>query len=180
MGASGSGTTSLGLALADRLDILHLDTDDFFWLPTEPPYTTPRPADERIALLLGQALPEKSWVLSGSALKWAKAAEPLYDLIVFLRIDPEIRMQRIRNRERARYGERITPGGDMAMKSAEFLEWAATYDTGGPERRSLAAHEQWLLTQSAPILRLDSARPIGDLLADVLSHPVMAADAFGR
>ncbi len=151
MGASGSGTTSLGLALAGRLGIRHLDTDDFFWLPTDPPYTTRRDADERTALLLSQALPDKGWVLSGSGLKWAMAVEPLYDLIVFLRIDPEIRMQRIRLREAARYGDRIKPGGDMAAKSAEFLDWAASYDNAGPERRSLAAHEQWLLTQSAPV-----------------------------
>jgi adenylate kinase family enzyme len=29
-GASGSGTTSLGHALAEALDIRHLDTDHFF------------------------------------------------------------------------------------------------------------------------------------------------------
>jgi adenylate kinase family enzyme len=30
MGASGSGTTSLGRALSEKRDIAHLDTDDFF------------------------------------------------------------------------------------------------------------------------------------------------------
>lgn len=54
MGASGSGTTSLGRALAEKLDIAHLDTDDFFWLPTDPPFTMPRDADERIGLLLDE------------------------------------------------------------------------------------------------------------------------------
>jgi hypothetical protein len=52
MGASGSGATSLGRALSEKLDIADLDTDDFFWLPTDPPFTTPRDADERIRLLL--------------------------------------------------------------------------------------------------------------------------------
>ncbi|MDB5522569.1 MAG: kinaserelated protein [Rhizobium sp.] len=88
---------------------------------------------------------------------------------------PTIRMQRIRQRERARYGDRIKPGGDMAVKSAEFLEWAATYDTAGPERRSLAAHEQWLLTQKAPILQLDSARTVDELVSEVLRHPAIVA-----
>lgn len=180
MGASGSGTTSLGLALAERLDIAHLDTDDFFWLPTDPPFTTPRDADERIAMLLRQALPDEGWVLSGSALKWARPIEPLYDLIVFLRIDPEVRMARIRAREIARYGNRIRPGGDMAVKSQEFMEWAASYDTAGPERRSLAAHEQWLETQTSPVLRLDSSREIGELVAEVLLHPAIAAGAVRR
>jgi hypothetical protein len=99
---------------------------------------------------------------------------------VFLRIEPELRMARIRAREAARYGHRIGPGGDMEVKSGEFLEWAASYDTAGPERRSLAAHEQWLETQTAPVLRLDSSRDIDDLFAEVLLHPAIAAGAVRR
>ncbi|MBY2984815.1 AAA family ATPase [Rhizobium leguminosarum] len=180
MGASGSGTTSLGLALAEKLDIAHLDTDDFFWLPTDPPFATPRDADQRIGLLLDEVARHEGWILSGSALKWGRPVEPLYDLIVFVRIDPELRMARILARETARYGSRIRPGGDMAVKSGEFLEWAASYDTAGPERRSLAAHEQWLDTQTAPVLRLDSSRDIDDLVAEALLHPAIAAGAVRR
>ncbi|MBY5455975.1 adenylate kinase [Rhizobium leguminosarum] len=180
MGASGSGTTSLGRALSEKLDISHLDTDDFFWMPTDPPFTTPRDTDERIGLLLDEVALHDGWVLSGSALKWGGPLEPLYDLIVFLRIEPELRMARIRARETARYGNRIGPGGDMEVKSGEFLQWAASYDTAGPERRSLAAHEQWLETQTAPVLRLDSSRDIGDLVAEALLHPAIAAGAVRR
>ncbi|MBB2749839.1 UNVERIFIED_ORG: adenylate kinase family enzyme [Rhizobium aethiopicum] len=180
MGASGSGTTSLGLALADRLDIAHLDTDDFFWLPTDPPFTMPRDADQRIQLLLEETGRPGGWVLSGSALKWGGPLEPLYDLIVFLRIEPELRMMRIRARETARYGDRIGPGGDMEVKSGQFLAWAASYDTAGPERRSLAAHEQWLATQMAPVLRLDSSLEIDELAAQVVLHPAIAAGAVRR
>ena len=172
-GASGSGTSTLGLALAETLGIRHLDSDHFFWMPTDPPFTTRRETAARIEMLAGEALPEESWVLSGSALKWGASFEPLYDLIVFLRLDPALRMARIRRREVCRYGSRIEAGGDMAATSREFLEWAASYDTAGPERRSLAAHEQWLATQAAPILRLDSAPPTGDLLAEVLRHPAI-------
>jgi adenylate kinase family enzyme len=175
LGASGSGTTTLGRALADKLAVPHLDTDDIYWLQTDPPYTTPRNIDDRHALLLERAPREDSWILSGSALKWGQPVAPLYDLIVFLQIDPAIRMQRIRERETARYGARILPGGDMAAKSAAFLEWAASYDTAGPEHRSLAAHEQWLQTQKAPVTRLNSSRTIGDLVAELLGHPVLAA-----
>jgi adenylate kinase family enzyme len=174
MGASGSGTTTLGRHLGERLAILHLDTDDFFWMPTDPPYTTLRSVPERLELV--QAHMSRSphgWVLTGSALKWGTPLEPLYDLIVFLTIDPALRMERIRRRETQRYGERILPGGDMAETSAKFLDWAASYDTAGPEQRSLAAHEAWLLTQAAPVLRLDSARPVEELVEEVLDHPVV-------
>ena len=32
LGAAGSGTTTLGRALAERLQCPHFDTDDYFWL----------------------------------------------------------------------------------------------------------------------------------------------------
>jgi len=175
LGASGSGTTTLGSALAGTLGIAHLDTDDFFWMPTDPPYTTPRDVEARVAMLQQQARPETGWVLSGSALKWARPFERLYELVVFLRIDPSIRMERIHRREVSRYGDRILPGGDMADKSREFLEWAESYDTGGPDRRSLAAHEAWLPSLAAPVLTLDSARPVDELVAQVVRHPAVSS-----
>lgn len=175
MGASGAGATSLGIELATTLDVPHLDSDDFYWMPTDPPYTTPRELAARVALLERQARPEHGWVLTGSALKWGMSIEPLYQLIVFLTLDPGIRMERIRKRETERYGSRIMAGGDMAKKSGEFLEWAASYDSAGPERRSLASHEAWLATQTAPILRLDSINPVTELAAAVLRHPVVTA-----
>lgn len=175
MGASGSGTTSLGDALAAKLGIRHLDTDHFFWVPTDPPFTTPREVEDRVAMLREAVQLAAGWVLSGSALKWGAEFEPLYDLIVFLRIDPVSRMERIRRREEARYGDRIKPGGDMAVKSREFLDWAESYDGAGPERRSLVAHEAWLEKQIAPVLRLDSAQPIKMLVEDVLDHPAVMA-----
>jgi adenylate kinase family enzyme len=120
-GASGSGTTTLGIALADRLGATHVDADALFWLPTEPPFTTRRSAANRLALLL-QSLPVTGqWVFSGSATKWAAPVEPYYDLIVFLLLDPAKRMARLRRREAQRYGTRIAPGRDMADVSTAFF-----------------------------------------------------------
>lgn len=39
-GASGTGTSSLALALASKLQINHLESDDIFWENTDPPFTT--------------------------------------------------------------------------------------------------------------------------------------------
>lgn len=167
LGASGSGTTTLGAAVAAALGIAHRDTDSTFWMPTDPPFQTVRPIAERLALLHAQLPPLGRWILSGSAIGWATPIEHRYDLIVYLRLDPVLRMERLRAREHARHGPRIAPGGDMAAASAAFLRWAAAYDAAGPEQRSRAAHEQWLATQTAPVLRLDSSVPVARLVAAV-------------
>ena len=109
------------------------------------------------------------WVFSGSAPEWARPIEPFYDLVVFLRLDPALRMDRLRRREAAQHGKRIEAGGDMAAASSDFLKWAEAYDTAGPEQRSLVDHEAWLDSLKAPVLRLDSAAPLDDLVFAVLS-----------
>ena len=50
MGASGAGVTTLGRALADALALPHHDSDDYFWLPTTPPYRQQRDIAERLRL----------------------------------------------------------------------------------------------------------------------------------
>lgn len=131
LGASGSGTSTLGAVLAERLGHEFVDADALFWLPTDPPFTTRQPADDRRTLLL-QFLPTAGqWVVSGSALGWAAPIEPFYDLVVFLRIDPVVRMERLRRRQAGRYGARAESGGDMAevadgaCAAARFLGFAA-------------------------------------------------------
>jgi adenylate kinase family enzyme len=170
LGASGSGTTTLGAALATRLGQPHVDADALFWMPTDPPFTTRRPPDERYDLLLRLLPVTGQWVFSGSALTWAVSLERVYDLIVFLQLDPSTRMARLRQRQIARYGARLDADGDMAAANVEFFRWAEAYDSAGPEQRSLALHEEWLAAQTAPVLRLDSAVPIEDLIAAVLSR----------
>ena len=169
-GASGVGTSTLGAALAATLQHPHIDADSIYWLPTDPPFTMPRSRDDRSALVRKLLPLDGAWVFSGSALGWTKSLEPAYDLVIFLVLDPAIRLDRLRNREIARYGARIAVGGDMAVASAKFLEWAAAYDVAGLEQRSRTLHEAWLKDQAAPILRLDAAMPLDQLVDAALAR----------
>ena len=169
LGAPGSGTTTLGAALARERGWPLLDADVFYWDQTDPPFQRARDPAVRDAMFQAQLEGRRDWVFAGSALGWARPWVPLYELVVFLRLDPAIRMARLRAREVARYGERIAPGGDMHAASAEFLEWAARYDMAGHEQRSLVAQEAWLDTLRVPVLRLDSAAPVPALLRSVLN-----------
>lgn len=47
-GPSGSGTTSLGRQMALNWGFRQLDSDDFYWLPTDPPFTSKRPPEQRL------------------------------------------------------------------------------------------------------------------------------------
>jgi len=169
LGAAGSGTTTLGAALAARLGVPHEDSDSYFWLPTDPPFTVTRPPAERVALLLPRLLGMPHWVHSGATIGWGEALWPLYDLIVFVSLDNATRLARLRQREHDRFGARIAPGGDMHAGSTEFLDWAALYETAGMETRSRIQQEEWLASSTCPVLRLDSAHPLARLVDDVVA-----------
>jgi adenylate kinase family enzyme len=160
-GASGVETTTLGRALADRWCVPHADVDDYFWLPTSPPYTRKRPEKERLRLMSQVFVPRSSWVLSGSVMGWGDSLLAMCDAIVFLTLDADLRMSRLRERELARYGD----VDDVAHEA--FFEWAQSYDDPTFSGRSRVRHERWLATTSRPVLRLDGALPVQDLVEAV-------------
>jgi adenylate kinase family enzyme len=155
-GASGSGTTILAKSIAGRMGFQHFDTDDFFWMKTDPPFTAIREVSQRQSLLHQALLNSDHWVLSGSLCGWGDFAIPMFDLVVFLLIPPDVRMQRLKEREIDRYGPGIyEPGHPMHKIHKDFLEWAKAYDTGGTEIRSKKLHEEWLSKIGAPLLRIE-------------------------
>ena len=153
-GASGAGTTTLGRALADQWSVPHADVDDYFWLPTSPPYTDKRPVDERLSLMNAVFVPRHSWILSGSLMDWGESLIERFDHVVFLTVDPEIRIDRLKRREAARKRET----NEAAQR--EFFEWARGYDDPNFSGRSRARHERWLAALPCPVLRLDSAETV--------------------
>jgi adenylate kinase family enzyme len=171
VGASGSGTTTLGRALATKLGLPHHDTDDFFWLPTDPPFREIRERGERQAMLGAALARTPGWVLSGSLCGWGDRFIPLFDVVVFLWIPPDLRLARLRARERARHGTAVEPGGAMYESSQEFLAWAAGYDEGLdiPERcRRL--HEEWLAALPCPVVRFHDAGSVDEHLERLRPH----------
>jgi hypothetical protein len=76
----------------------HADADDYFWVPSDPPYVEKRPEAQRVSLMRDVFVPGAAWVLSGSMLSWGEsivAAE--CDAVVFLILDPVERLRRLRS-----------------------------------------------------------------------------------
>ncbi len=176
-GASGSGTTTLAKSVADETGFPHLDTDDVFWIRTDPPFRTVRERAERQELLRQALARTESWVLSGSLCGWGDFAIPMFDLVVFLRVPSDIRMQRLQKREIDRYGSEIeNPGDPMYETHRGFLEWAAAYDSGGLDMRSRATHEKWLSEFTTPFILIEGTESIEENTRAIkqkilLNHP---------
>jgi len=175
LGASGSGTTTLGRALAAFLGCPHLDTDDYFWLPTDPPCQQARSRMDRQALLGATLARHGGWVLSGSLCGWGDFFVPRFDLVVFCAVPTEVRLARLQARERERYGaDAIAPGGPRRAKYEAFIAWAASYDAGPAVERSRRMHEAWLATLPCPVLRLEDADDVDRRLKTLLARLAQA------
>jgi len=156
-GASGSGTTTLGKKICEELGYTMMDSDDYFWLPTDPKFTRKRPAEKRIELMKRDIEQSENVVISGSLTDWGDPLIPFFTLAVRIEMDPQQRIERLIQREKDRFGLRIAPGGDMYAQHLAFVEWARSYDTGGVDRRSKAKHDQWQKLLACQILHLDGA-----------------------
>src|SRR6218665_2307839 len=122
LGASCSGTTTLGEALAKNLNVPYFDSDTYFWEKTNPPFTTRRDPASRNQMLVNDINQQDSWIIGGSLLKWDLALD--FDLIIFLYTPHEIRIERLKKRELERYGDIIFTDSTRNQQYNDFLNWA--------------------------------------------------------
>lgn len=170
LGASGCGVSTLGRAVSRVKGWPYYDTDDFYWQPTDPPFRVKRPPSERLEHLLDVASPSGAWVIGGALDGWGDPLIERFELVVFLDAPTAVRLLRLRERERRRFGERIAADGDMHEHHAKFLAWAASYDDPAPthDGRSRAKHEAWLSGISTAVIRVDANRGVERMVDDVL------------
>lgn len=168
-GASGSGTSTLARALCEKLGYSHYDTDDYFWVPTPIRFTQKREVEERKELLTHDLESNSGWILSGSLCGWGDAFIPYFDLVVYLSLPKDIRMNRLQDREKQRYGREIEPNGSRYLLHLEFIEWASQYDEAGAQMRSKALHDIWLSGLPCPVLRIEGDKTVEERVNIVLS-----------
>lgn len=159
-GASGSGTSTLGRKIGNELGYRFMDTDDYFWLPTDPKYTQKRPVNERLKLMKNDIANSDNVVISGSLVDWGDEFIPLFTLVIRMETDTSVRISRLKAREKEAFGSRIEAGGDMHQAHMDFIEWAKAYDNGGMNMRSRAKHDEWQKLLTCQLIVLDGRKDL--------------------
>lgn len=155
LGASGSGVTTTGQELAKKLNLQYFDSDNYFWKNTNPSFVDRHNPKERNAKIKSDLEGLENWVLGGSVFQWGDNVFQNFDLVVFLFIQQEIRIDRLKKREFERYGNSIFTDPDRNEQFKNFIAWATDYDNStGIANRNLKAHENWLQTISFPTLKI--------------------------
>lgn len=162
VGASCAGSTTLGKALSLELKIPYFDTDSFFWAESDIPYTLKRDPEQRNQMLKDQLLPHESFIVGGSLVSWGAEWRTQFDLVVFLYVPSEIRLQRLVNRELERYGNEIYDNPERNLLFREFMAWASRYDDREFSGRNIKIHEAWIGSVSCPVIRIDGDTTVSE------------------
>ncbi|MGN0756615.1 AAA family ATPase [uncultured Treponema sp.] len=142
-GPSGSGKSSLGKIVAEKLGFPYFDVDDYIWKKDTPePFTQMYSKAEKISRLSGDIEPCEHFVMAGSMSSFHQAFDDKFELMVFLYAGPEIRLQRVHSRAIERFGERILEGGDLYESHRKFLESNRRYETDGSP--NLNEQKKWI------------------------------------
>ena len=152
-GSAGAGKRTLGEAVSRELGFVHINTDDLFWRTgMKYPYTLMLPREERKVKLVDAIWTQKNFVLSGNLDTISEHFEPMFDLVCYLTTNTHIRLERLQQREYAKFGGRILEGGDLYPMHKRFLDMAARYDGDGFPNAD--KHSEWANTLPCPVLRL--------------------------
>lgn len=166
-GPAGSGKTTLGRLVAEALGFPLFELDRYVWRQdTERPFTVMYSTQEKASRLMADISRGRHFVMEGSMSSFHAPFDPLFDLAVYLLADTQIRMVRIQQQAKARFGDRVLPGGDLYEGHQKFLDAAARYDTdGSPNQR---AHQMWAESLPCPVLQLRGEDSPAENLKQVL------------
>lgn len=171
-GASGSGKTFLGKKLSEVLNYNFVDTDDILWVWDEDvqPYTIAVSDEESCKILKQILLKNNSTIVSGMFYPWSESLIPMFDLLIIIETNKEIRKKRIIEREFEMYGNRFKKGGDMYEQFNQFLDWAMSYDTSDDKLGSKSETDNWAKKFDCKVLYIDGSKPIGEKIKIILER----------
>lgn len=168
MGASCAGSTTLAKALAERINFTYLDTDAYFFAPSEIPFSIKRPLSERTAALRADFDAHDNAIVAGSLVSWGPEWITMFDHVVFLYLPHDIRMRRLHNREVERYGDKIFTDPYRAAQYKQFTAWANGYDDNSTNGRNLGVHQQWLSRVNCPVLKIEGNTTVEERIKIVI------------
>lgn len=167
IGASGTGKSTLCRTISEQTGVFWIDSDKYLW--KDEAFTENHPVEERMRLCQEDMARHQDYIVSGSVYSWHPEGFQDRDMLVLLRLDEEARMKRLYDRELARFGERMLPGGDHYELTVEFLDWCRTYLSEDENAiNSLACHMLRLREAKCKTLVLDAGQPVEMLAAMVL------------
>lgn len=167
-GLNGTGKSTLGKALAEKLHFYFLDNEDLYFPKTAPDYiyALSRTREEVEKLLSNEINAHKNFVFASVKGDYGEVVYSCFQYAVLIDVPKEIRIQRVKNRSFQKFGKRILSGGDLYEQEEHFFDFVKS--------RAETTVEEWVQCLNCPIIRIDGTKPIEEnvnLIIEQISFP---------
>lgn len=161
-GLNGVGKSTLGRALAEKLNIRFIDNEDLYFPKTDDRYiyASPRTRDEVEKLLLREIQEHEDFVFASVKGDYGEEVCLAFDHAVLVSAPREIRLERVKNRSFQKFGDEMLPGGRLYEQEEKFFEFVRARDE--------MTVETWIQSMDCPVIRVDGTRPVEDNIRLIL------------
>lgn len=162
MGLNGCGKSTICHELANLLNYRCMDVEDYYFLDSDIPYTKSRTREVVKQLILDDIKIYHNYVLSSVGCNWGPEIVSTFKLAILLYAPLQVRLERIKQREITRFGNRVLEGGDMYESQKQFRDMVAS--------RSAEDIKQQACSLSCPVLEINATLPVKDILGLIYSR----------
>lgn len=167
-GLNGVGKSTLGKALAEKLNFYFIDVEDLYFPKTNSDYVyaSPRTREEVEKLLFSEIKAHKNFIFSSVKGDYGEAVYPYFQYAILIDAPKDIRIQRVKNRSFQKFGNRMLLGGDLHEQEEHFFSFVNS--------RAENTVEEWVQCLNCPIIRVDGTKPIAeniDFIIEQISFP---------
>ena len=153
-GLNGAGKSTVGKALAKKLNFHFIDNEELYFPKTDPHYTyaSPRTRKEVEQILFREIKAHQDFVFASVKGDYGETIYPFFQYAVLLDVPRDIRLQRVKERSFQKFGSRMLHGGDLYEQEEKFFDLVKS--------RAKNTVEEWVQSLSCPIILVDGTKPI--------------------
>lgn len=155
-GLNGTGKSTLGKALAEKLHFHFIDIEDLYFPKTNANYiyASPRTREDVVERLLYEIQTHENFILASVIGDYGEELYSFFQCGILLDVPRDIRLQRVRDRSFQKFGNRMLSGGDLFEQEEKFFRFV--------ESRNETIVEEWVKSLKCPVIRIDGTKPIDE------------------